>query len=275
MKKRLLYLFLVFVFVSVACQFQIGKPEATEEILPPTEEAPTLAPPPTEPPLEPTDTPEPTQPPEPEATPTEEVSPYYTMDFGGDLSNWSQVVLAGDPSKTYIRQMGNRLKFEVPSPETYVYVENGSFSYQDVYVEAEVETVKSGANGIALWCRGSDKGFYELRIHTVGPQAGTYELFRYDFLLRQQKKVPYVQLLKGIGHVSTYEIKAGIGLNKIGMLCQGQEIRVFINGVEHLINNEPPVKDSTLTEGTIGFGVMSFSQGPVEVDFLSLAVIEP
>lgn len=272
MKKRLLYLFLVFIFVSMACQ--IGGSKATEEILPPTE-APTNTPLPTEPPPEPTDTPEPTQPPEPEVTPTEEISPYYTMDFGGDLSDWTQVVLAGDPSKTYVRQISNRLKFEVPSPETYVYVENGSFSYKDVYIEAEVETIRSGANGIALWCRGSEKGFYELRIHTAGPLAGTYELFRYDFLLKQQKKVPYVQLLKGIGHISTYEIKAGVGLNTIGMLCEGQNIRVFINGVEHLVNNDPPVKDSTLTDGTIGLGVMSFSQGPVEVDFLSLTVTQP
>ncbi len=281
MKKRLLYLVLIFALISLSCQIGGGQ-QATEEIVLPTVELSTVVSPPTELPSpeptaiqEPTATREPTQPPVPKATPTEAKSPYYSMDFGGDLSDWSQVVLAGDPNKTYVRQVGNHLKFEVPSPETYVYVENDAFSYKNIYTETEFETIKNGANGIAMWCRGSSKGFYELRVHTIGPQAGTYELFRYDFLLKQQNKVPYVQLLKGIGQVSTYDIHPGLGMNTIGMLCQGNEIRVFLNGVEQLINHEAPGKDDTLTEGTIGLGVMSFSKGSVEVDFHSLTVTEP
>lgn len=274
MKKALIPVLLL-MFVTMACAIT-GGGEATQP--PPTEEVvlqPTEAPPPT---LEPTVPPqeEPT-----EAAPTSEPEPedtggFFVEEFDGDLSSWVPFVIAGDAKKEYAEAFGDRLKFELPSSETYAYVENTAVTFQDVYVETEVETIKGGANGIALFCRGSDQGFYEFRVHTMGRFAGTFEAYRFDFKLRERNKVPYVNLLKDRERLSTYDIKAGLDTNVLGLMCVDDEIRLFINGVEQLpMPGGEPIRDNVLSEGTVGVAAMSFSDGIVDLEFESVSTSAP
>ncbi len=199
----------------------------------------------------------------------------FTEDFQGDLTDWTEFVLAGNSAKTYTTVESTGLRFEVPSTETYVYREFAPVKYQDVYVETEFETLGPGQNGVALFCRGSDKGFYELRVSTAGATGSSFQLFRYDFNLRSQGRNPYVNLLGGYDRLRTVDIVSGIyKTNKIGLLCEGQNIRVFVNGVEQVKAKNEYWTDNTLTEGTVGIGAMSFSQGVVKVDFYSVNVEE-
>lgn len=199
----------------------------------------------------------------------------FTEDFQGDLTNWSEFVLAGNSAKKYTTVESTGLRFEIPSTETYVYGEYVPGKYQDVYIETEFETLGPGQNGVALFCRGSDKGFYELRVSTAGATGSSFQLFRYDFNLRSQGRNPYVNLLGGYDRLRTVDLVSGIyKTNKIGLLCEGQNIRVFINGVEQVKAKNEYWTDNTLADGTIGIGAMSFSQGVVKVDFYNVSVEE-
>ncbi len=200
---------------------------------------------------------------------------YFTEEFDGDLSSWQPFVIAGDPSKEYITSIKDRLKFELPSPETYVYLEQNNYSYTDVYVESQFTTIRGGDNGSSVFCRGSSDGWYEVRISTKGTYAGSYAVYRFEFALRDQKKNPYV-LLSGNDHVFTQDIVAGDGkVNTLGMLCSGTEIRVYINGVEQVMPNKKTIEDSVLSQGTVGIGAMSFSKGTVDLEFDRVSTDQP
>ena len=274
MKKTIIPL-LFLMLALMACSLT-GK--STPAPVPTVEEVVQVA---TQPPAS-TPTTEPTVPPPdptevlPTEAPTEESSPYFYEEFDGDLSAWTHFVIAGDSKKEYAKVISDRLKFELPNAETYAYVENTNYTFDDVYVETNVETVKGGENGIALFCRGSDKGFYEFRIHTVGRYAGSIEAYRFDFSLRDRKKVPYVNLLKDRERLNTMDIKAGYNTNVIGLMCVGNEIRLFINGVEQLpMPGGEPIRDDVLTDGTVGVAAMSFSQGNVDVEFDNVSTSAP
>ncbi len=195
---------------------------------------------------------------------------YFVDQFDGDLSNWYQWVAAGNSSKKFAEVVNGSLKVVLPSAETYTYIENEGAILQDAYVEALFRTVSGGANGLSLICRSSDDGWYEFRVHTRGPYSGSYEVYRYDAYLKSQGKNPYVSLIAGGGRVNSMDIRNGFQENTIGMQCSGKEFFFWINGVEQ--TRHKAVVDSTLSAGYAGVGVMSFSDGKVnvEVDYLGV-----
>lgn len=199
---------------------------------------------------------------------------YFTDEFEAGVDNWKQLVTAGDTSKSFIETIPGRLRFVLPSSETYVYAFNNAYSYADAYVETEFETMGgSGKNGISLVCRYSDRGFYEMRVSTIGDRAGFLQIFRYDTQLKAQKKNPYVDLLTKYYRQDAKpvtELKNGNTTNKIGMLCSGNNIAVYANGnpMIDLVGKDPIiVQDDLLTEGYSGIGVESFSGGKVLIEF--------
>ncbi len=207
---------------------------------------------------------------------------YFTDEFNAGVENWRQLVAAGDSSKSFIETIPGRLRFVLPSSETYVYAFNNAYSYADVYVESEFETMGGGGkNGVSLVCRYSDRGFYEMRVSTIGDRAGFLQLFRYDSQLKAQKKNPYVELLSKFYRQDAKpvtELKTGYGTNKIGMLCSGNNIAVYANGkaLIDLVSKDPIIiQDDVLTEGFTGIGVESFSGGKVLIEFEYFATGAP
>ena len=263
--KRIRTLLLISMSLLVLLACSLGGAKATEE--PPILEIPTLAPPPIEAPTLPPPPPVEEAPAEPEPEVEEPAltgGPFVATD-----ASWKEHVAAGDSSKEFTLQMGRRMIFELPSAETYAYVFAEDVSFGDVYVETEVETVKADRNGIALICRQSDRGWYELRIATRGIETGSYQLYRYDPDLLARKQVPYVNLLKNMTKVNTPDIINGVlKINTLGFSCKGEELRVFINGVEQLPPDKRVVTDNRLKEGSVGMGAMSFGNGPVQIEFL-------
>lgn len=198
---------------------------------------------------------------------------YYLEEFDGDTSSWYQWVAAGDPSKQFAEVLNGQLKVVLPPAETYVYVENEAAVLEDVYVEGSFETIAGGGNGLAVICRSSDDGWYEFRIHTRGQYSGTYEVYRYDAYLKSQGKNPYVSLLPG-GRVNSMEVLNGFQTNQIGMQCAGNELRFWINGVEQT-RHKKAIIDKNLSSGFTGLGVMSFSDGKVDVEIDYLGTEAP
>ncbi len=195
---------------------------------------------------------------------TDAAGDYFMDEFDGDTSNWFQWTAAGDNAKKFAEVVHGNLKFVMPSSETYAYVENEAYVYQDVYVEGLFRTVSGGLNGMTVICRSSDEGWYEFRVHTRGVNAGSYEVYRYDSYLKSKGQNPYVSLLPG-GRVNSMDIVNGFSENTIGMSCAGKELRFWINGVEQTRHNKAVI-DSTLSSGYTGVGVMSFSDGKVDVE---------
>jgi len=207
---------------------------------------------------------------------------YFNEDFTNNVSNWRQWVPAGDPSKSYVKVVLGRLRFELPSTETYVYVQNTKYTYADVLAVAKFETVETdGGNGVAVLCRVSDKGWYELRVSTMGSQAGRIWIYRYDPRLKALGENPYVNLLLqpySLESIPIAAIKNGFAINTIGFQCSGNKLSVYANGnamIHPRLLVPITVTDSTLTDGNVGLGVMSFSTGKSYVEFINVSTNPP
>lgn len=197
------------------------------------------------------------------------VSGFFNEEFDGDTSNWSDFVVAGNPDGWYVTPERGRLAFELPRlTETYAYSKYTAAEYDDVYVEAKFDTITNTSNGIAVLCRISAAGWYELRVFTSGNDAGRFALYRYDSDLKAKNKNPYVNLLGGYPNLASMDIQNGIRSNTLGLRCMGNEISVFINGKQQNGSDKKPleISDSYVKNGNAGVGVMSFSGEKVRVE---------
>ncbi len=286
MKKRVIIPVLILLLVSLACTINLPNidsknvdeteevtAEETEEVTeeavteePVIEEAtsiPTLTIPTTVPTLAPTFTP---------------ASLYFTEDFTGDMSYWQYFIVTGDPNATYVTPVNGKLRFELPRKvEAYVYAYNTSAEYEDVYVEANVETIQTGRNGIAVTCRMSDQGWYELRVSTAGYEVGRFAFYRYDSALKAQKQNPYVNLLGGYPNLASVDLKNGTNINTLGLLCYGNQIIPFINGIQPKGADKQPlvITDNNYSSGYAGIGAMSYAEDAVKIDFDWVTTSEP
>jgi hypothetical protein len=280
--KRLIYPILILILVSLACG-----PIPAATVVPtkvPVKPSPTsgkqlptkvvLKPTATEAPVEPTATQEPVI--LPTDTETAPVTNYYTDEFDNGIGDWMQFVVAGNPNLSYYENTPTHLKFVVPSNETYAYAENIKYTYDDVFVQANFTTTESSsANGISIFCRKSDKGWYELRISTMGGQAGFIQAYRYDPKLKAAGNNPYIDLLTpayGQNALPVAEIMAGFKTNTIGLQCSNKNLSFFANGKPMMSLRTKKaifVSDDTLKEGTTGIGVESGSATtvPVVIEF--------
>ncbi|MGD0002953.1 MAG: hypothetical protein ABSE06_01850 [Anaerolineaceae bacterium] len=297
--KRLIYPILILLIATMACTIgSFGQPAPTSTVEPsstPLFEVPTAIPIikalPTDTaiPAKPTTPPQPTTPPISGPTATAQIqgglntgSGFFNEDFKGNVDDWKQWVTAGDPTKNYAQLLLGRLRFELPSTESYVYVQNTKYTYKDVLAVATFETVETdGKNGIAIVCRYSDQGWYELRVSNMGDRAGWIQIYRYDPRLKALGENPYVNLL-----LPTYQqdslpistIKNGFAVNTIGLQCSGNTLSVYANGqamIHPRLRQPIVVTDNTLQDGTVGVGVMSFSTGKVYIEFISVSTNQP
>ena len=202
-------------------------------------------------------------------------SEYYTDDFDGDTSSWYTWVVAGDASKNYTQTKPGTILFSLPSQETYAYFANENYSYDDVYVETQMTATVYGDNGLALLCRVSEDGWYEVRYHTTCQYAGSFQMYRYDQILKNEGKNPYVNIMNGLERVNSVDILNGNKTNTVALQCVGENITPIINGVPQTLPKEVPITDDYLTTGQIGVGAMSFSNGQVEVEVDYVTVEQP
>jgi hypothetical protein len=240
--------------------------QATVVEEPTAAEAPTDAAAPTE---SPKATPKP-----PAATPESGSSAsgeYFVDKFAGDIKDYNLWVTVGNAKKHYGDLIGGVLRFELPSMDTSAYVSPKAYQYSDVYVEARGQVMNGTNVSMVVACRISDEGWDEFRVNTKGMYAGSYELYRYDRSL-VGKKVPYIQLT-GSDRVNTLDIKTGLQANTIGLSCNGQELRIFINGKEQ--TGQGKIVDKVLTSGTVGVGVIGYNQTASTFSFESFETKPP
>ena len=140
-------------------------------------------------------------------------------------------------------------------------------------VEAVFENVLSMEAAYGVICRHSEAGWYEFRIYVSGPKAGAYTMFKYDANLKAQYKNPLVALHAGFDHYFTYDIRLGINSqNKLGLRCEGNQFRIYINEKEQLHYRNGQITDDSFSSGTAGVAVQSLGDSSAEIGLTEFRV---
>lgn len=195
-------------------------------------------------------------------TPTPAPQKYYTEDFDGDLEAWPYFLTQGDESFVDVYNDGGKLYFQLLQQEEnkpWVYLVNNTFTYTDVKVEALTENNGVNANGVSLFCRYNQAGWYEFTVSN----GGGYAIYAYD----AENKF-YHELATGGSPV----INTGLSTNVYTAVCKESELTLLVNGEVVTTTFD---KRFNFTEGFIGIAVSSPQGLPVSVDFEYVKVSEP
>ena len=191
-----------------------------------------------------------------------------SADFKDDFSDtdyqsngWYTNILLGKANIDYVYPARRRISMHMPDYDTALYFVNENTFAEDSSVEATFENVYSSNSQYGVVCRYQDYGWYEFRIVVSGEWAGTYTVYKYDQYLKSQGKAPYVILHPGMDRYYSYDIKLGINAkNTLKMMCEGDTIRVFINGNEQYPIRNGRLRDGDFTDGEAG--VIIWTQVP-------------
>lgn len=250
--KPFVFALVVMAMVSLAC---LGSGEA------PTSEPP---PPPVEEPQQPEQPAAPTS----EPTPTEEptapaAQEFFTEEFDGDVSNWSQETYQnadeGNLSQVNISVEDGRLIFDL-GKWLIGYMFYDPYEYTDVRIDVRVENRGTNVNNVLLVCRASeDEGLYLVNV----ANSGLFAMYALDV-----ENQNYVRIADG----GSNKIKSGKEVNDYALVCKERMLTLYING--HEVRTYTDNK-YVIRKGKIGVGVASENQLPVKLEFESVTISEP
>jgi hypothetical protein len=256
---RPLILFVAFLLVvSLACSGGSGGDTPTQP-QPQQQEEP-VQPPPTEEPTEPP-TPEPTEPPAPTDTPEPAQSMYFTEEFDQD-PGWDYFLTYGDEDKVTVEFDNSLMTFDIQDTDIYAYYLYEGQEYDNVRIDIRAENRGKNNNNVSLVCRASTDGWYEFS--TEG--GGLWYL--YAVTVNEQKEAVY----KRIDNGGAQSLKQGKEVNEYGMICEDNEISLFVNGTELKKITE---KNYSFNDGFVGFNISSLNVTPIIVDVDWFKVSEP
>ncbi|HXF86516.1 MAG TPA: hypothetical protein VNK49_14140 [Anaerolineales bacterium] len=201
------------------------------------------------------------------ATPTLELQPYYVEEFNSEaaITDWTRFMTSGDERMVKMNVGLGKLSINLLQLEDklpWFYLINDAFTYSDVRVEAVVTNRGVNANGVSLICRYSDIGWYEFTVSN----SGYYSVYVVDNAGIVNRG--YNEIFTG----GSSEINTGFSTNVYAIVCQGNELRLFINGT--LVRTLTDTKFK-LAEGKIGLAVTSPRKLPVNVEIETLTVDQP
>ncbi len=192
-------------------------------------------------------------------------------EFDEDINNnWGMKIVSGLENQLIWSQTNGKFRLEIqpPNDTNYAFFRKDT-SYSDVIVQAEVENYGQLDNAFSLMCRATEAGWYELRISS----QGYYELLRYDQYLADEGKNAYTNFVES--RIGSTLIKSGEEVNVFALSCEGNQLKVFINGEQVYFDKRPlTIEDTTYTEGTIGFGALSYGK-EVDVTFNYIETLKP
>lgn len=185
--------------------------------------------------------------------------PYFTEEFDSD-PQWYYEVIQGndssDPEKATYEFDSGRMIFNIEDPGLFSYYVYEGDEYENVRVDIKVENRGVNTQQVSLLCQVSDEGWYEWSVQS----DGRWELYAVSD--------GYKRMHNG---ASNY-IKQGKDVNEYAMICEGNEISFFVNGVEP--KGSPYVdRMYSLRSGNVGFSVSSLRAIPVliEVDWFKIS----
>jgi len=266
---RPLILFVAFVLVvGMACSAASGGGDAPSQ---PQQQQQEPAQPPADEPAQPEpDAPEPTEPPAPEPEPTEEpaASMYFTEEFESGLSNdWSIFTVTGsddaDPDKVTVEVDDGYLVWDFDSEYLYYYLFYSAYEYEDVRLDVRADNRGRNNNSVSLVCRyDPDVGWYEFNI----TNGGLYDIIYAE--VTSKGEISYNTITNG----GSNAIRQGKDVNEYAIVCEGNELSLFINGDEV---NTIVERKYDLRKGQVGISVSSFNVLPIQIDMDWVKISEP
>ncbi len=242
---------------------------------------PTQAPPPTEPvQVIPTDPPpQPTEVPPTEALPVEEPTEeppvpepqsqqFFTEEFDAPLSgDWDILTVTGstdaDPDKVTVEAEGGQLIWDFDSEYVYYYMFYNAYEYDDVRLDVRADNRGRNNNSISLICRyDPDVGWYEFNVMNNG---------LYDILYAEVQNdgdISYSRIANG----GSNAINQGMDVNEYSIICEDDELGLFINGDEVITI---PERRYGLRSGQVGMSVSSFNVLPILIEMDYVQISEP
>ncbi len=190
-------------------------------------------------------------------------SAWYLDEFDTSLDNWSEMYITSATDTEYedgtdVTLKGGGLWFDINLADTYIYMFNDLYNYEDVSVAAEVASTGQDPSYISLMCRyDPDLGWYEFNIATSG------EVIIYRYAIDGGE---FTTLTDGTSDA----INQGNATNQLLATCKGNELSLTING-----QFWQTITDDTYSNGEVGVSAGSLSAIPVQVIFNWVEVTQP
>ncbi|MBI2758867.1 MAG: hypothetical protein HYX49_09340 [Chloroflexi bacterium] len=202
--------------------------------------------------------------PAPTAAPTATLVPAprtFTEEFDATLPNWASFQVNNTGLDQQIQN--GYLVFILTAPNDWVYSLYTRQDYKDVRVDARADNRSKEPAALGIVCRYSETdGWYEFNIYTDQTYMLLYGQGLKDGMAR------YVPLYRG----QSEKIRVGGEANEIGLLCQGNILTPYINGVQMRKWEE---QKFGLTNGKIGVSASAFENLPIVAGFDWVKVSEP
>jgi hypothetical protein len=192
---------------------------------------------------------------EPDVPASGDAPAYYLEEFepgSTTVDNWYWFLTNGDENQFDIYTQDGKLVFDINGSYIWSYFAYDPWFYQDVRVDARAENRGMNNNNVSLICRGTEDGWYEFNI----ANNGLWWIYAFDDVNAHD----YVELANG----GSNAINMGKGVNDYTIMCYGQTLSLYINGVKiHSLQENRYV----FREGQVGVGVSSFDVLPILVEF--------
>jgi len=221
--------------------------------------------PPTQPVQQPTQAPAPTDTEVPateapteeaEPTATEESSPsteqFFKEEFDSSaaLDNWDSFTLGdGSDSDLVVEQEDDHLLVDLGDENLYFYYMYLPYEYDDVSLTMSAENRGRNNNNVSLVCRMNSDGtnWYEFSVES----GGLWYLYAVD------------DGYNIVANGGTNALKQGKEVNEYQLVCDGDEISMYINGDEVKTLEETKYG---FNEGLVGFNISSLNVLPITVE---------
>ncbi len=174
-----------------------------------------------------------------------------------------------DINKLNVQVKDSRLEFESRLKEdVFLYSFYPDNEYDEVILKASITKIEPSMNqnGFALVCHTNRFGWYEARVAS----SGTFEIFQYDALKKQNGQNPF--LLLGSGGVSSFRTGTGRE-NIIEWQCLQESLTLIVNDKQIW---EKVNFTSLNSGGGVGVGLASYSNtNPRHIGFEYVEILEP
>ena len=246
--------------VGLACSALGGGNTPAEPTQPePVVQQPTEPPPPTPTEVPPTEAPVATNTSVPEQPATNDQFFKEEFDTRAALDNWDSFTLgSGEDTDLVIEQEDDHVLFDLGAEDLYVYYMYLPFEYDNVTVTLNAENRGRNNNNISLVCRMNSDGtqWYEFSVES----GGLWYLYAVD------------DSYNIVDNGGTNSLKQGKEVNEYQLVCNGDEITMYINGDK--------VKTVTETrygynDGMVGFNISSLNVLPITVEVNWFEIKEP
>lgn len=198
----------------------------------------------------------------PTAVPTLAPAPRsFTEQFDAEIPYWTfQQIDLGSPAATPTSDNGF-LVFDLTSQNQWIYAFYNLPDYTDIRLDARVEVRAGEAGAVGLVCRYTEAGgWYEFNIFA----DQTYELLYGQWLAPGLAR--YTPLFRGVSE------KIRSDANEIGLVCKGDALTPFINGVQMRIWQDTRIG---LMDGQVGISAASFATLPYSIAYDWVKVSQP